>query len=293
MVFRGGEAINKNWDDLRYLLALERTGSVKSAADMLKTSATTVTRKIAIISDRFKEPVFVKSNNQWLLTELGQRLFDIGVKIETSIANLGVGYIYGEHEGDVMVTSLDFINRTLLFPRLHEFHAKYPGIKLNLHSSNANLSLAYGEADVAIRLARPTSGRLHAKKLCDLKYSLFCPNEGNPDEWIGREENLDWIPEMKMARTYFEAKPILRVTDHKAALDACKKLMVAAVLPDILVNDETNVFQVPGTPSIEREAWLVTHESRLKDPKLMIVKQWIEECFVDLQFAQKLTRQIA
>lgn len=72
-----------------------------------------------------------------------------------------------------MITSLDFINRTILFPRLHDFHTNYPEIKLNLHSSNANLSLAFGEADVAIRLARPTSGRLHAKKLSDLKYSFF------------------------------------------------------------------------------------------------------------------------
>ena len=106
----------------------------------------------------------VKTNNQWVLTPLGRRLFDIGVRLEKSIADLGDGYISREHSGEIMITSLDFINRTILFPRLHDFHKNYPAIKLNLHSSNANLSLAFGEADVAIRLARPTSGRLHAKK---------------------------------------------------------------------------------------------------------------------------------
>ena len=63
------------------------------------------------------------------------------------------------------------------------------------------MSLAFGEANVAIRLARLTSGRLHAKKLS----------------------------EVKMANVYFKTPPVLRVTDQKAAPDACKKLEVAAV----------------------------------------------------------------
>jgi len=184
---------------LRYLLALERTGSAQAAADLLCTSATTVSRKISAISERLNEKVVVKTNNQWVLTPVGRRLFDIGVKLERSIADLGDWYISGEHAGEIMITSLDFINRTILFRRLHDFHTNYPEIKLNLHSSNANLSLAFGEADVAIRLARPTSGRLHAKKLSDLKYSFFCPEGGKATEWIGREEKLEWLPELKMA----------------------------------------------------------------------------------------------
>ena len=128
--------------------------------------------------------------------------FDIGVKLEKSIADLGDGYISGEHVGEIMITSLDFINRTIFFLRLHDFHTNYPAIKSNLHSSNANLSLAFDEANVAIRLARPTSGRLHAKKLSEVKYSFFCPKAGKPTEWIGREEKLDWLPEVKMASVY-------------------------------------------------------------------------------------------
>ena len=82
---------------------------------------------------------------------------------------MGDGYISGEHVGEIMITSLNFINRTIFFLQLHDFHTNYPAIKSNLHSSNANLSLAFDEANVAIRLARPTSGRLHAKKLSEVK----------------------------------------------------------------------------------------------------------------------------
>ena len=187
---------------MRYFLALERTGSAQAAADLLRTSTTTVSRKISAISERLNEQVVVKTNNQWVLTLVGRRLFDIGVKLERSIADFGDGYISGEHVGEIMITSLDFINRTILVLRLHVFHTNYPAIKSNLHSSNANLSLAFGEANVSTRLARPTSGRLHAKKLPDLKYSFFCPKGGKPTKWIGREEKLDWLPEVEMACVY-------------------------------------------------------------------------------------------
>ena len=181
---------------MRYFLALERTGSAQAAADLLRTSTTTVSRKISAISERLNEQVVVKTNNQWVLTLVGRRVFDIGVKLEKSIADFGDGYISGEHVGEIMITSLDFINRTILFLRLHDFHTNYPAIKSNFHSSNANLSLAFGEANVAIRLARPTSGRLHAKKLF----------------------------EVKIANVYFKTPPVLRVTDQKAAPNACKNL---------------------------------------------------------------------
>jgi len=94
-----GAVINRSWDDLRYLLALERTGSSQAAADLLRTSATTVSRKISAISERLNEKVVVKTNNQWVLTPVGRRLFDIGVKLERSIADLGDWYISGEHAG--------------------------------------------------------------------------------------------------------------------------------------------------------------------------------------------------
>jgi len=257
----------------------------------MRTSSTTVSRKMAAISECVKEPVFVKNDNNWRLTPLGERLYDIGVKLETSIANLGDDYVSGEHEGEVRVTSLDFINRTVLFPQLQMFHAAHPRIKLNLHSSDANLSLAYGEADLAIRLARPTSSRLCAKKVCDLKCSFYCPSDGESSEWVGLEEELDWLPEMKMASDYFGNTPILRVTDNKAARDASIKLKVAAVLPEIMVSEELDLVKLPNTPSTTREAWLVTHDSRMKDPMLNIVKQWIEDCFEGLTLSRDLTEQ--
>ena len=107
-----------------------------------------------------------------------------------------MGTFIGEHVGEIMITSLDFINRTILFLRLHDFHTNYPAIKSNLHSSNANLNFGFGEANVATSLARPTSGRLHAKKLF----------------------------EVKIANVYFKTPPVLRVTDQKAAPNACKNL---------------------------------------------------------------------
>ena len=77
------------------------------------------------------------------------------------------------------------------------------------------------------------------------------------------------------------------MTDQNAALDACKKMKVASVFPEMMTNNDTDLVRIPDTPSTVCEAWLVTHESRLKDPNLKVAKQWIEACFVDFLCAQK------
>ena len=274
-----GADMNKNWEDLKYLIALERTGSLTAAAKSLRTSSTTLSRKVSAISDRFEQPIFLKKQNSWELTALGRRLFDVGIKLEAALDAISLSIAEAEEIGQIRITSLDFLNRTVLFPNLKSFHEDHPSLNLDLHSSNSNLSLAFGEADIAIRLARPTSGRLQARKLLDMKYSFYAPEGGDVKEWIGREEEFDWIPEIKLAREHFQSDPILRVTDYKAVKDACKRLSVASVLPDVMTFDDTDLVVIPDSHTINREVWLITHESRRNDPSVNIVKKWIIECF--------------
>ena len=53
----------------------------------------------------------------------------------------------------------------MLAPRLGAFCRAYPNLRLRLLATNERVSLASGEADLAIRLARPEKGDLWAKRL--------------------------------------------------------------------------------------------------------------------------------
>ena len=67
---------SQNWDDLRYSLAVARTGTLSAAAEQLGTDYTTVARHIEALEDDLNSRLFHKSNSGYGLMSqgLGQRV---------------------------------------------------------------------------------------------------------------------------------------------------------------------------------------------------------------------------
>ena len=50
-----------NWDDLRFLVALSKTGTMTAAAKSLGTNTATVSRRIERLSETLGMPAFIKT----------------------------------------------------------------------------------------------------------------------------------------------------------------------------------------------------------------------------------------
>ena len=50
----------KNWNDLRYLLALKRGRSISAAAKLLRVDDTTVSRRLAVLQRQTQLPLFIR-----------------------------------------------------------------------------------------------------------------------------------------------------------------------------------------------------------------------------------------
>ena len=53
---------NDSWDSFRYFLAVARTGTLSAAANQLRIEHTTVGRRIRMLKDELKSPLFHGSN---------------------------------------------------------------------------------------------------------------------------------------------------------------------------------------------------------------------------------------
>ena len=268
-----------NWDDLKFVLALANSGSITRAAKALGSSPATVSRKIHSANESYGQSIFQRHQDGWQLTAQGLPLYELAKNFETSLRALQKPDEEEQAQKPLLLTSLDFLIRTVLFPNFHLLREKNPFIELTLHSSNENLSLAYGEADLAIRLARPTSGRLVGRKLADFSYSIYGLEGGDHSNWIGREEKFDYVPESAMANQFFGKSPILRVANYKASLEAIKSMGYSAVLPDIIAKDVPGLVKIDETHVVKREAWLVMHEDRKNDKAIRAVIDWLDICF--------------
>ena len=66
-----------NWDDLRFLVALSKTGTMTAAAKHLGTNTATVSRRIERLSEQLGTPAFVKTSDGWKPSDAVLKLIEV------------------------------------------------------------------------------------------------------------------------------------------------------------------------------------------------------------------------
>ena len=75
--------------------------------------------------------------------------------------------------GTVRVTASDVIGCEVLPPILAAFRAEHPGIAIELGLTNRNEDLARRDADIAVRMVRPTQSGLVARRIGASRIGLY------------------------------------------------------------------------------------------------------------------------
>jgi DNA-binding transcriptional LysR family regulator len=78
-----------------------------------------------------------------------------------------------EERGTVRITASEVIGGEVLPPFLAAFQSRNPRISVELSLSNRNEDLLRGDADIAVRMARPTQGALVAKRIGRVDIGLY------------------------------------------------------------------------------------------------------------------------
>ena len=109
-----------NWDDLRFVAAVTRRGSLLAAARELRVEHTTVGRRIDAAEKALGAKLFSRSTTGFHLTVEGERLLDAFGAVEAAVSALErrASASRGELEGTVKVTSPETIGIAWLAPKL-------------------------------------------------------------------------------------------------------------------------------------------------------------------------------
>jgi DNA-binding transcriptional LysR family regulator len=278
-----------DWDHLCTFEAVIRLGSLTAAARSLGISQSTVSRQLAALEDDAGSPLLVR-DTPVVPTDRGAALLRaVAPMVDHALAARSVLDAMPDAEGEVVLTTVNEILRWELIHRLPGFWARHPRIRLAVVTDNRTTSLAAGEADLALRMARPERGDLVARKLSDVRYGVFAaeglePGPGMP--WLGLAGTLADIPEQRAAERVFGNRPArLLVEDVEALGLAVQAGLGAAVLPTALASRLTGVSTVPprlvgGDDSAvipTRELWLVVHRSRRDLPPIRAVVNWLAD----------------
>jgi DNA-binding transcriptional LysR family regulator len=164
-----------DWHLFRAFLAVVREGSLSSAARVLGTTQPTMGRQVAALEASLGVKLFIRSLDGLSPTESGMRLIP-SVEAMAAAAEAAQRSASGEMEearGTVRITASDVIGGEVLPPMLADFHALNPGISVELALSNRNEDLLRGDADIAVRMVRPTQDALVARRIGQIDIGLY------------------------------------------------------------------------------------------------------------------------
>ena len=193
------------WDDMRIFLSVAREHSLSAAGRALKLDPATVGRRIARLEQTLGATLFLKSPQGYDLTDAGQRMLAHAEQAEQALAGAAAA-VGGDEDrltGSIRVGAPDGCANFLL-PRIcAQIAAANPGLDIQILALPRVLDFGRREADMAITVSRPASGRLIVQKIADYRLCLAAhrrylrlhpPVESVED--LKRHAIIGYIPDM-------------------------------------------------------------------------------------------------
>jgi DNA-binding transcriptional LysR family regulator len=169
------------WDDLRFFLAVARTGSTLGAGKALRVSQTTAARRVAALEAALGLALFDRRQAGYALTPAGEALVARAEEVEAAAGRFGEaasGHARGATEV-VRLTTAEIYAVTILPPLLRDLHALHPGIRIELDASDDPRDLMGGEADIALRAGKSANwpASLVGRRIAGDPWTMYCSRD--------------------------------------------------------------------------------------------------------------------
>ena len=283
------------WDDVRFFLAVSRTGSLSGAARALRVGHVTVGRRISALERRLGVKLLSRTPEGFSVTAAGQAILKQCSAMESAALDLErVAAGRDTHAtGTVRVTTTEALAHVVLAPAIAAVRKAHPQLQVDLAVGVRTLDIARREADVAVRFARPTATELVCRKLGEVAYSLYASRRylarcGAPKRGGGLagHDLITFTGAPAATSPFFlgesleGAQVALRCDSPLIQLRAAERDVGVAELACFLGDACDNVTRIwPEEPPALRTAWLVMHQDLRRSARIRIVASAITEAF--------------
>ena len=289
-----------DWDDLRFYLAILRSGSLSGAAKSLHVAQSTVGRRLASLEASLGARLLNRTPDGYLPTLSGEDVRRQAERVEVEALSLERQVVGRDTRlaGLVRVTCSETIASNLVAPCFGALHLKHPDIMIELLPNAKELSLSMREADVSVRLKQPDQHDLVVRRIGTVAFGLYASPDyldrhGEPDYGGGCPghhlvtqldgfqdgQQTDWLAALAP-----RARIALQTTSHEAALAAALEGAGLASLLRFRADREEGLIQVPVPPLPshipDAGIWIAVHKDNRETPRIRIIldhiTQWVK-----------------
>jgi len=245
--------MNFEWDDLRIFLEVHRTRRQSQAAKRLKSSHTTIARRLKSLQDKLGLTLFEPTKDGMVLSEFGQSILSHAEQMERSanaISDLA-SRVNGLGKQKIRVGAPDGFGNAVLSHILPKLITTNPAMEVDLVPLPIAHKLWRRDVDIAISLDRPARGPLVMRKLMDYDLRIyagpkFFENRTRPTQredlrafpFIGYVEDLLYTDELHFNNILMSGLQVVyRGSTVKAQFDAVMGNVGLGVLPCYMARD--------------------------------------------------------
>ena len=164
-----------DWTALRLVLAVARAGSLTAAARVTGLSQPTLGRRLDALEARLGATLLIRSRGGVVATEAGAAVIARAEAMEREADGLMRALSGGRVEaaGDVRLTASRVVAAHLLPPVVAALARTDPAIRLDIVATDAVANLLRRDADLAVRMVRPSQPDLIARRVGGLALGAF------------------------------------------------------------------------------------------------------------------------
>lgn len=283
-----------DWDLYRSFLHVMREGSLSGAARALGTTQPTIGRRLEALEAALGCTLFIRTPTGLQATDAARRLAAPAEAMAAQAGALRRAASAGQDDisGTVRLTASETIGGEVLPPILAELQAAHPAIRIELALTNRNEDLLQREADIAVRMVRPSQEALVARRLGALAIGLYAhrhyvERRGLPtviDELgshalIGFDRDAGALRALQQSGLPLTPESFAFRSDSERAQHAAllAGLGIGACQAGIAARHPELLPVLAGQVRFELEMWLAMHEDLRNEPRIRRVFDFLAD----------------
>lgn len=260
------------WDDLQFILAVSRGGTLSAAASSLGVAHTTVSRRLQLCEEHLGVRLFDRTPEGFHATPAGEDLTELAERVEGEVLS-AEGRVMGrdvELRGSLRFSTLDFLF-VASQPAFRSFITRYPNIDVTVTTPMDPVSLNRREADVALRLTESPPPGLVGRRMGKLQFAVYASHElvarvgaekgYSAYPWLGMDTRLEfsrWLDEW-LATNAPGAQVVARIDENSMVTRSMISAGFGAFFLPILEGDAMGLHRVgPILSEHTTSVWLLT-----------------------------------
>lgn len=275
-----------DWQWYRSFLAVLDQGSLSAAARALGLTQPTLGRHVDALEAALGLKLFVRSHDGFAPTDAAVSLRPYAAGLaDTAAALLRAASSHGEGvRGTVRITASEVVGVEVLPPILATLREQQPELSIELVLSNEVDDLLRREADIAVRMTRPTQAALVARRIGGIEVGLHARPDylarcGTPKRvadlarhtLIGFDRETPWLRRLQqqlggIGREQFA----LRADSDLAQLAAVRAGFGLGFCQATLARRDGLVRVLPRPFSFTLDTWLAMHEDLRTSPRCAV-----------------------